>query len=73
MGPELHFHPYDEVFLILEGQATFTVGDQTVSASSGDILHAPANTPHKFINSGQDELSTVNIHPSDHVIQEMVT
>ncbi len=25
-GPRLHSHPYDEVFITLEGQATFTAG-----------------------------------------------
>jgi quercetin dioxygenase-like cupin family protein len=72
-GPDLHFHPYEEVFVILEGQATFTIAGQTITASSGDVLLAPPNTPHKFINSGTGRLRTMNIHPSDHVIQEMVT
>ena len=71
-GPELHVHPYEEVFVILDGEATFTIDDQTITANSGDILLAPANTPHKFINSGNDQLSTINIHPSKRIIQNMV-
>ncbi len=71
-GPELHKHPYEEVFVILEGEATFTIAGQTVKAGRGDILLAPANTPHKFINSGTDQLKTVNIHPSGQIFQEAV-
>jgi len=71
-GPELHFHPYEEVFVILQGQATFTIGGETTIATRGDVLLAPANAHHKFINSGTGRLATINIHPSDRVIQEMV-
>jgi quercetin dioxygenase-like cupin family protein len=31
-GPELHAHPYDEIFVVQEGELTFTVGDATVEA-----------------------------------------
>jgi mannose-6-phosphate isomerase-like protein (cupin superfamily) len=71
-GPELHFHPYEEVFVIIEGTATFTIADQTVVANSGDILLAPANTPHKFVNSGEGQLFTINIHPNKRILQEAV-
>jgi quercetin dioxygenase-like cupin family protein len=62
-GPGLHTHPYAETFVIQEGQATFTVGDETVTAHAGDILVAPANVPHAFVNSGSRLLRSVNIHP----------
>ena len=71
-GPDLHFHPYEEVFVILDGQATFTIDGQTTIATSGDVLLAPAGAHHKFFNSGTSRLSTINIHPNDRVIQEMV-
>jgi quercetin dioxygenase-like cupin family protein len=62
-GPGLHRHPYAETFIIQEGQATFTIGDETVEAHAGDILVAPADTPHAFVNSGSAVLRSVNIHP----------
>jgi mannose-6-phosphate isomerase-like protein (cupin superfamily) len=62
-GPGLHHHPYAETFIVQEGQATFTVGDDTVEAQAGDIVVAPANTPHAFVNSGSGVLRSVNIHP----------
>lgn len=62
-GPELHVHPYAETFIVQEGQATFTVGDDTIEARAGDIVVAPANVPHAFVNSGTGFLRSVNIHP----------
>lgn len=71
-GPALHYHPYEEVFVILDGQATFTIDGENLVAHKGDILLAPAYAHHKFVNSGQGRLSTINIHPCDRIIQEMV-
>ena len=68
-GPNLHEHPYAEAFLVEEGQATFTVGDEQLVASGGQIVVVPPETPHKFVNSGQDMLRIVSIHPSPQVVQ----
>jgi quercetin dioxygenase-like cupin family protein len=62
-GPGLHTHPYAETFVIEEGQATFTVGEDTIEANAGDIVVAPADVPHAFVNSGSGVLRSVNIHP----------
>jgi len=69
-GPKLHKHPYEEIFVILEGHATFTVGDQTVEVDGGNIVIGPANVPHKFVNSGEGALRMVDILPSKEVITE---
>lgn len=63
-GPGLHRHPYAETFVVQEGEATFTVGDDTIEARAGDIVVAPAETPHAFVNSGSAVLRSVNIHPA---------
>jgi quercetin dioxygenase-like cupin family protein len=68
-GPGLHHHPYAETFIVQEGQATFTVGEQTIEARAGDIVVAPADVPHAFVNSGSGVLRSVNIHP----VSEMQT
>jgi mannose-6-phosphate isomerase-like protein (cupin superfamily) len=69
-GPELHRHPYEETFVMVEGKASFRVGDETVDAEGGQIVIVPAETPHGFVNSGDSRLKVVSIHPSDHMIQE---
>lgn len=61
-GPRLHTHPYPEVFVVRAGRGLFTVGDQEIEATAGDILVAPANTPHKFTNLGPGPLETIDIH-----------
>jgi quercetin dioxygenase-like cupin family protein len=68
-GAVLHTHPYQEIFITLEGNATFTVGDDTIEVSAGQIVVAPAGVPHKFVNSGNGPLRQVDIHPSGRIQQ----
>ncbi|QBD80650.1 cupin domain-containing protein [Ktedonosporobacter rubrisoli] len=69
-GSRLHCHPYAEVFVVQEGQATFTVGESTIEVEGGHVVVGPANIPHKFINSGTGPLRMINIHPSEQTIQQ---
>jgi mannose-6-phosphate isomerase-like protein (cupin superfamily) len=69
-GPRLHRHPYDETFILLDGQATFTVGDETLTPAPGQVLIVPPNTPHKFVNSGETRLRQVSIHSAAEMVQE---
>ena len=68
-GPRWHVHPYDEIFIVREGRALFTVGDQRIEASVGDVVFGPAEVPHKFHNLGPGRLETTDIHASDRWIQ----
>ena len=72
-GPPLHTHPYVEVAFTLEGCATLTVGDETREVKSGGIVVIPANTPHRFINSGETVLRQIDIHASPRFIQTNLT
>jgi quercetin dioxygenase-like cupin family protein len=60
-GPSLHTHDYPEVFIMLEGQATFRGLDEQVEVSAGDVVVVPAGEPHGFNASG-DGSRQVNIH-----------
>jgi mannose-6-phosphate isomerase-like protein (cupin superfamily) len=62
-GPDLHRHPYEEMFIIEEGNVRFTVGKEKVEAAGGDIVVVPAGTPHKFVNIGNERLRQISIHP----------
>ena len=66
----LHKHPYQEIFIIQEGVATFTVGTATLEARAGQIIVAPADTPQKFVNSGEVRLRQVDIHLSKRFITQ---
>ena len=60
----LHKHPYKEIFIVLEGISTFTVGDDTLKAGAGNIIIVPAEVPHKFRNEGDQQLKQIDIHVS---------
>jgi mannose-6-phosphate isomerase-like protein (cupin superfamily) len=69
-GPRLHRHAYEEVFIVLEGQATFTAGSDTIEARAGQVLIVQPGVPHKFINSGSGRLRQIDIHASDRFVTE---
>ena len=69
-GPGLHRHPYPEVFVVQEGNVTFTVGEETVEAVAGQIVIVPAGEPHKFVNAGPGLARHLDIHVSGRMAQE---
>jgi mannose-6-phosphate isomerase-like protein (cupin superfamily) len=69
-GPRLHRHPYEEIFVVQEGTATFTAGDGKIEAKGGQVVVVPAGVPHKFVNSGTERLRQVDIHASDRFLTE---
>jgi len=68
-GPDLHLHPYPEVFVVQEGTALFTAGDERLTVTGGHIVVVPPDTPHGFKGAGDDTLRVVSVHPSPSVIQ----
>ena len=66
----LHKHPYEEIFIIQEGVATFTVGLATLSAYSGQIIIVPAEVPHKFMNLSDKQLKQIDIHVNKQFITD---
>lgn len=69
VGPVLHVHPYDEVFVVTQGRARFFVGDQVIDAEAGETVLGPAGVPHRFVNLGPGRLQTIDIHHSPKWIQ----
>ena len=68
-GPDLHVHPYPELFVVQTGTATFTAGDDEVVVEAGHIVVVPAEMPHGFKGAGDDTLHVVSVHPSPTVQQ----
>jgi quercetin dioxygenase-like cupin family protein len=68
-GPPLHKHPYVEVAFVIEGFARITVGDEEREVQAGGIAVIPANTPHRFVNSGDTVLRQIDVHASPRFIQ----
>jgi quercetin dioxygenase-like cupin family protein len=69
-GPALHRHPYDEVVIVQEGVARWTVGAEQRDAHAGDILVVRAGEPHAFVNVGDGPLRQVDVHASGTFVTE---
>jgi mannose-6-phosphate isomerase-like protein (cupin superfamily) len=61
-GPKLHKHPYEEIFIVQEGDVLFTMGDEEIEAGPGDIVIVPPDTPHKFLSRSETHRQ-ISIHP----------
>ena len=49
MAVPLHSHSReDEIWYVLEGKITFTIGDRVLEAGPGSFAYIPRNTPHTF-------------------------
>lgn len=68
-GPGLHWHPYSETWVVLEGTVRITIGDESFVGHEGDTATAPAYTPHRFTNVGDGVLRILCIHASPTIIQ----
>jgi quercetin dioxygenase-like cupin family protein len=69
-GVALHRHTYDEVVIVQQGKAIWTVdGDERV-AQAGDVLVVRAGQAHRFVNVGTTPLRQVDIHASARFITE---
>lgn len=68
-APKLHVHPYDEIFIVVAGNARFFVGETVIDASAGDVLLGPAGVPHRFENLWPGRLQTIDVHHSPRWLQ----
>src|SRR5919199_2289252 len=49
-GPPLHRHAFDETFYVLDGELTFQLGDELVTAGPGALVCAPGDAVHTLAN-----------------------
>jgi mannose-6-phosphate isomerase-like protein (cupin superfamily) len=62
-GPPIHAHAAeDDAFYILEGELTFTVEDEVVTAGPGTFVLVPPGVRHTFANDRDALVRMVNIH-----------
>ncbi|QUD86323.1 cupin domain-containing protein [Phenylobacterium montanum] len=47
-GPPPHSHDWDEAFYVIAGEIAFGVGERTLTARPGMLVHLPAGTTHWF-------------------------
>lgn len=58
----LHTHPYAEVFVLIEGRAAYTRGEERIAAGPDTVIVIPPETPHGFENVGDVSLVQLGIH-----------
>jgi quercetin dioxygenase-like cupin family protein len=68
-GPKKHRHPYEETFIILDGEIEAIVDDETKTLRENNIVIIPAGTWHEFKNRTDSQVFMINLHP----VPEMVT
>jgi mannose-6-phosphate isomerase-like protein (cupin superfamily) len=60
---EAHVHDgEDDVFYIIEGEMTFVVGEDEISAPPGTFVLVPPDVEHGFRNDGDVPVRMFNIH-----------
>jgi uncharacterized cupin superfamily protein len=56
-----HFHTYDEVIYILEGQGELHIAGESALLRSGSCVHLPARLVHCLANTGDSELRLLGV------------
>lgn len=61
-GPPPHVHhAEDEVFIVTEGELTFSSGDRSWVARAGAVVFAPRGIPHTFLNTGASSARFIGV------------
>jgi quercetin dioxygenase-like cupin family protein len=64
-GSPLHVHHNDdEWFYITEGELTFWVGGQVITAAAGSFVYGPRNIPHTFTVSSEQARFLLVVEPA---------
>ena len=59
-APE-HFHTYDEVIYVLDGEGAFHANGETIALTAGSTIELPARTVHCLENTGPDVMRLVAV------------
>jgi HTH-type transcriptional regulator, repressor for puuD len=68
----LHTHNVEETVLILEGEATAVVGEDSFDLEAGDATWVPAGVPHRFANRGQGRMRIYWVYGGREVTRTLV-
>jgi quercetin dioxygenase-like cupin family protein len=56
-----HFHTYDEVIYVLDGEGLLEIGDEQAPLAPGSCVHLPARLVHCLANTGDSELRVLGV------------
>ena len=69
-GVRLHRHRYAEIFIVLEGRASYRVGGETLDVEAPRVIVVRSGVAHGFVNTGSGRLRQVDIHDSPEIVTE---
>lgn len=56
-------HPHsDQTVVVLEGMVTAQIADEKIVMHKGDSVTVPAGTPHRFVNTSGETVTTFNVY-----------
>lgn len=58
-------HGQDEVYVVMSGRASITVGMETTQVARGSVVYVPAGTAHKFHHITEDLRVLVMFSPPE--------
>ncbi len=60
VGPGMHAHPVEEIFVLLEGEVAFTVDGEVLDMKGPALVRVPPNTSHNVttLGTGRNKLIT---------------
>ncbi|QES49130.1 cupin domain-containing protein [Streptomyces venezuelae] len=47
-------HRQDEVYFVVSGRGSITVGEETTTVARGSVVYVPAGVPHRFHHISED-------------------
>ncbi len=50
------------MLIVLQGELTAEIGEESAVMKKGDAVVVPARTPHKFINTGRERAVTFSVY-----------
>ena len=56
-----HFHTYDEVIYVLEGEGALEIGGKSTPLRAGSCVHLPSRLVHCLANTGDTELRLLGV------------
>ncbi len=60
----MHTHPHEQIGVVYEGEAMFTIGEEKCHVKKGDLYCIPANVPHGDTTIGDEPFVMLDIfHP----------
>lgn len=71
-GPPLHTHDTEEAHVLLDGKASYVIGDKRFTIEGPYIARVPAKVPHTFMNVGAREFRLVAVFPDKKLTYQQV-